>query len=174
METKNYHYYVVKQKGTDKYLRETVSRYGQNISLSDNIDIKDAIKFNSIMDCRNGMVGYIKGQKKLSINDLEIVHLYIETKETQLTSIELKEFNNIKPEYSCSGYGWIKINPADPNGDRIADESKITEESLKEVIYGDYRLKVKNIAYEMYNKEWSCAGKTKYTPYVRILSYELE
>lgn len=100
METKNYHYYVVKQKGTNKYLRETVSRYGQNISLSDNIDIKDAIKFNNIIDCRSGMVGYIKGQKKLSINDLEIVHLYIETKETKLTSKELEEFNNIKPEYS--------------------------------------------------------------------------
>ena len=142
--TKTYkHYYVVKQKGKDKYLTENVSRYGTSVSLS-TAGIEFAIHFEKVSQAESYIQKYVQKQKTLNILDFELEDLYIEY--TEAPALE-KLFSNL--QISLWGLG---MNVEDVNA-----------ESLKNALYKLYRLKVKNVKWEIIKDKG-----------VHIISYELE
>ena len=142
--TKTYkHYYVVKQKGKARYLTENVSRYGTSVSLS-TTGIEFAIYFEKVSQAESYIQKYVQKQKTLNILDFELEDLYIEYIETP--AIE-KLFSNL--QISLWGLGMTT--------------KEVNEESLKNALYKLYRLKVKNVKWEI--------DKDKG---IHIISYELE
>lgn len=137
------HYYVVKQKGKDRYLSENVSHYGTSVSLT-TAGIEFAIHFEKVSQAESYIGKYVQKQKTLNILDFELEDLYIEY--TEASAIE-KLFSNL--QISLWGLGMT------------VDD--VNEESLKNALYKLYRLKVKNVKWEI-NKDKG----------IHIISYELE
>ena len=139
------HYYIVKQKGKDKYLSENVSRYGTSLSLT-TAGIEFAIHFENVSQAETIIRKYVQQQKTLNILDFELEDLYIEYTESPATE---KLFNNLQLSLWSLGMTAEGVN----------------EESLKNALYRVCRLKVKNVKWEIENN--SVVHITSYEEYYK-------